>query len=89
MINYDFIGKYDILKLDVVCVLEFMGVSDVVMFLEKWKKLQGSLDIMVFMKIFFLMILEEEFVQLRDVYNEDYEIFGFYKLIYLEVIGSL
>lgn len=66
-----------------------MGVSDVVMFLEKWKKLQGSLDIMVFMKIFFLMILEEEFVQLRDVYNEDYEIFGFYKLIYLEVIGSL
>lgn len=89
MINYDFIGKYDTLKSDAARALELMGASDVVTFPEKRKKPQGSLDTTALMKTFFSMISEEEFVQLRDAYNEDYEIFGFHKPTYSEVIGSL
>ena len=88
-INYDFIGKYDTLKSDAAQALEFMGASDVVTFPEKRKKSPEGLDTKALMKTYFSTISEEEFVQLRDAYNEDYEIFGFHKPTYSEVIGSV
>ena len=89
MINYDFIGKHNSLKSDAARALEFMGASDVVTFPEKRKKPPEGLDAKALMKTYFSMISEEKFFQLRHAYDEDYEIFGFHKPTYSEVIGSV
>lgn len=88
VINYDFIGKYDTLKSDAAHALELMGASDVITFPDKGKKPEGQ-ETKTLMKTFFSMISEEEFIQLRNVYDKDYEIFGFHKPTYSEVIGSV
>ena len=88
VINYDFVGNYDTLKSDAARALEIMGVSDIVTFPAYGKKPEG-LDTKTLMKTFFSMISEEEFVQLRNAYDEDYEIFGFHKPTYSEVIGRV
>jgi len=85
MINYDFSGKYDTLESD---ALELMGASDVVTFPDKREKSEG-LDTRALMKTFFSMISEEEFVQLRKAYDKDYEILGFHRPTYSEVVDSV
>ena len=89
VINYDFIGKYDTLKSDAARALELMGASDVITFPEKRKKPLEGLDTKALMKTYFSMISEEKFLQWRHAYDEDYEILGFHKPTYLEVIGSV
>lgn len=87
VINYDFVGKYDTLKSDAARALQIMGASDVVTF-PVYKKPEGP-ETKALMKTLFSTISEEEFIQLRNAYDKDYEIFGFHKPTYLEVIGSV
>lgn len=83
-INYDFIGKYESLRSDAARTLSIMGASEKVTFPDIGKRREGQ-DTKTLMKKFYSQISEREFLQLREIYNKDYEIFEYRKPIYSSV----
>lgn len=86
-INYDFIGKYETLKSDVERALGIMGASEKVTFPDIGKKRKGQ-ETKTLMKKLYSQISEQEFVQLKKIYELDYEFFEYRKPIYSEVLNG-
>ena len=86
-INYDFVGIYDNIKADADLALMLMGADEEVTFpnVEAAPEGQGS---QTKMKTFYSQISQEEFTRLQNIYAKDYEIFGFKKLSYQEIVSS-
>ena len=70
-INYDFIGKYESLKLDAACTLEVMGTSERITFPDIGKNRKGK-DTKTLMKQFCSQIREHDFLRLQETYKMDY-----------------
>lgn len=85
-INYDFIGKYETLKSDVERALGIMGASEKVTFPDIGKKRKGQ-ETKTLMKKLYSQISEQEFVQLKKIYELDFEFFEYRKPIYSEVLN--
>lgn len=89
IINYDFIGNFDNLLPDAARALVVMGASEAVAFPEIGINRVHRPKTQTVLKKFFSQIPEEEFMRLENTYDIDYEMFGFYKPVYQEVIGSV
>ena len=85
--NYDFVGTYDNIKADADAAIMLMGADKEVTFpnVEAAPEGQGS---QTKMKTFYSQISQEEFTRLQNIYAKDYEIFGFKKLSYQEIVSS-
>ncbi|XP_058954927.1 carbohydrate sulfotransferase 11-like isoform X1 [Pocillopora verrucosa] len=85
-INYDFVGFYDNIKADADLALMLMGADEEVTFpnIEAAPEGQGS---QTKMKTFYSGISQEEFTRLQNIYAKDYDIFGFKKPSYQEIVN--
>ena len=87
-INYDFIGRFESLEADAVRALEFMGASKVVTFPKLEKRPEGQ-ETKSTLEKFYSQISKNEFASLTKMYEIDYELFGYHKPSYSEVVNGL
>ena len=86
-INYDFIGKFESLKVDAVRVLELLGASERVTFPDIGKTREGK-DTKKLMNQFYSQISEQDLVRLQKTYQMDYTLFEYRKPTYSEVVNG-
>ena len=86
-VSYDFIGKYESLKLDAARALEVMGASERITFPDIGKNRTGK-DTKTLMRQFYSQISVQDFVRLQKIYEMDYNLFEYRKPTYSEVLSG-